>query len=223
MLNEFNFIFGNDQIHIEFDKSGIAWFYGPEIAKVLEYEHPAHMYRMLSSNEMNTVHKVDRIPSRGNPNIIMINEPGLYRCIFNSRSPRAVEFQNKVFYDILPSIRRYGAYIDPETRAQLDSNPNIIHDLNTRITELENQPKPNKQMYVLVDEHVRRHKEEINRLKGINNKLNKTNEYISNERDNYIISDRNNMKHGLELAQENRILKNKLNMIYNVVNNFQSN
>ena len=81
MLNEFNFIFNNDQIHIEFDQNGIAWFRGPEIARVLEYEHPAHMYRMLDDNEMNMVHFVDHIPSRGNPNIVMINEFGLYHYL----------------------------------------------------------------------------------------------------------------------------------------------
>ena len=108
------------------------------------------MYRMLDDNEMNMVHFVDHIPSRGNPNIVMINEFGLYHCIFSSRSIKAKEFQNKVFHDILPSIRMYGAYIDPDTRDKLNNNPNYINDLNTRISELENRPH-NKLMYTLVD------------------------------------------------------------------------
>jgi len=153
MLNEFNFIFNNDQIHIEFDQNNMTWFYGPEIAKVLEYDSPHHMYRIVLDNErreFNTRHNSAGIPSRGNPNIIIINEPGLYRCIFNSRSPRAVEFQNKVFYDILPSIRQYGAYIDPDTRAQLQQDPNYINNLVNKITELENKPH-NKLMTAPVD------------------------------------------------------------------------
>ena len=195
------------------------------------------MRRMLNNNEaVNLSINNPTIPEIGlvlrshhivmgpsDPTITVINEYGLYKILFSSRNPNAVQFQNKVFYDILPSIRQYGAYIDPETRAQLDANPNLIHDLNARITELENQSKPNKQMYVLVGDHIKRHREEINRLKDINDELNETNKYISNERDNYIVSDRDNMKHNLELAQENRVLKNKLDMIYNVVNNFQTN
>lgn len=212
MLNEFNFIFGNDQIHIEFDHNGMAWFYGPEIARALEYEHAPHMYRLLLDNEKG-VHKVDTI--RGLRDIVVINEPGVYRCVFNSRSPRAVEFQNKVFYEVLPSIRQFGAYIDPETRAQLDSNPNIVHDLNARITELENQPKPKKQMYSLVSHHIKRHREEINKLKDIN-------DHISRERDDYIVSSRDNMKYSLELSQENRALRSKLDTIYQMVNTLQS-
>ena len=147
MLNEFNFIFNNDQIHIEFDQNGVAWFYGPEIAKVLEYDRARNMYRMLNENEKGA-HKVSTLG--GMQNIVIINEPGVYRCIFNSRSPRAVEFQNKVFYDILPSIRQYGAYIDPDTRAQLQQDPNYINNLVNKITELENKPH-NKLMYTLVD------------------------------------------------------------------------
>ena len=218
MLNEFNFIFNNDQIHIEFDQNGIAWFYGPEIARVLEYTRPHDMYRMLLNNEKGA-HKV-RTPG-GLQDIVTINESGIYRCIFNSRSPRAVEFQNKVFYDILPSIRRYGAYIDPETRAQLDANPNLIHDLTSRIAELENRPKPNVQMYVLNEKHIKRHKEELKRFKDANNELSKDNVRISNERDNYIVMDHDTIKHNLELAQENRSLKGKLEAIYNVVNSVQ--
>ena len=51
MLNEFNFIFGNDQIYIEFDQNGIAWFYAKQMAKVLEYSHAYNMNRMLIDNE----------------------------------------------------------------------------------------------------------------------------------------------------------------------------
>lgn len=40
-----------------------------------------------------------------------INEPNFYKCVFMSRKPNAEEFQNWVFEDVLPSIRKEGGYI----------------------------------------------------------------------------------------------------------------
>ncbi len=40
-----------------------------------------------------------------------VNEPNFYKCVFMSRKPNAEEFQNWVFEDVLPSIRKEGGYI----------------------------------------------------------------------------------------------------------------
>lgn len=49
-----------------------------------------------------------------------ITEEGLYRIILRSKLPSAVAFQDWVVRDVLPSIRKKGAYIDPNaTREQL--------------------------------------------------------------------------------------------------------
>ncbi|WP_279586531.1 BRO-N domain-containing protein, partial [Histophilus somni] len=42
--------------------------------------------------------------------ITFINEPNLYRIIFKSRKAEAVEFQNWVFEEVLPQIRKTGKY-----------------------------------------------------------------------------------------------------------------
>ena len=123
MLNEFNFLFNNENINISFDANGIAWFRAYEIARLLGYTRERNMYRILTENEKGA----HIVSTPGGPQeIIFINEFGLYRLTFTSRRPEAVELQNKVFYDILPCIRKYGAYIDPNTRAQLDVNPNLF-------------------------------------------------------------------------------------------------
>ena len=43
--------------------------------------------------------------------MIFIDEPNLYRCIFQSRKTEAEQFQNWVFEEVLPSIRTNGGYI----------------------------------------------------------------------------------------------------------------
>ena len=42
-----------------------------------------------------------------------VNEPGLYRLIFASNKPEAEKFQDWVYHEVLPSIRKYGYYIAP--------------------------------------------------------------------------------------------------------------
>lgn len=46
----------------------------------------------------------------GKQELTFINEPNLYRIIFKSRKAEAVEFQNWVFDEVLPQIRKTGKY-----------------------------------------------------------------------------------------------------------------
>ena len=94
------------------------------------------MYRMLDPREKG-IRIVDTLG--GNQEIVTINEYGIYRLIMLSRRPEAIEFQNWLYYQVLPSIRRYGAYIDLQTRQALEANPNAIRDLNQQIAQLEDQ------------------------------------------------------------------------------------
>jgi len=45
--------------------------------------------------------------------ITLVNEPGLYSLILRSRKPQAKEFKRWVTHEVLPTIRKTGAYIDP--------------------------------------------------------------------------------------------------------------
>lgn len=49
--------------------------------------------------------------SSGAQSMIFIDEPNLYRCIFQSRKDEAEVFQNWVTSEVLPSIRKNGGYI----------------------------------------------------------------------------------------------------------------
>lgn len=43
--------------------------------------------------------------------MLFIDEPNLYRCVFQSRKPEAEQFQDWVVEEVLPSIRKTGGYI----------------------------------------------------------------------------------------------------------------
>lgn len=50
----------------------------------------------------------------GLQNMTFVNESGLYRTIFKSRKEKALEFQDWVCSEVIPSIRKHGAYITDE-------------------------------------------------------------------------------------------------------------
>jgi hypothetical protein len=50
----------------------------------------------------------------GAQEILIVNEPGLYNVIFQSRKPEAKAFRRWVTHEVLPSIRKYGYYKAPK-------------------------------------------------------------------------------------------------------------
>ena len=63
--------------------------------------------------------------------MIFINEPNLYRCIFQSRKAEAEQFQDWVFNEILPSIRKSGGYI----ATQANETPEMIMARALKVAE----------------------------------------------------------------------------------------
>ncbi|QLB44819.1 BRO family protein [Mannheimia pernigra] len=54
----------------------------------------------------------------GKQELTFINEPNLYHIIFKSRKAEAVDFQNWVFEEVLPQIRKTGQYFQTSARIQ---------------------------------------------------------------------------------------------------------
>lgn len=69
------------------------------------------------------------IPNRG---LTIINESGLYSLILGSKLPGAKKFKRWVTSEVLPSIRKHGAYMTDETIEQVLSDPDTIIRLATQ-------------------------------------------------------------------------------------------
>ena len=98
------------------------WFVGKDIAKLLKYTNTRKAIRDHVDAEDKRIIDMNkgtiRSPIQGNPNTVIINESGLYSLIFKSKLKSAKKFKRWVTNEVLPSIRRYGAYID-------SNHPNI--------------------------------------------------------------------------------------------------
>lgn len=62
-----------------------------------------------------------------------IPENDLYRLIISSKLPQAEKFESWVFDEVLPSIRKHGVYMTPETIEQALLNPDTIIQLATNL------------------------------------------------------------------------------------------
>ena len=65
----------------------------------------------------------------------VISEPGLYQLAGESKLPSAGPFQDWVYEQVLPSIRKHGAYMTPETIEKAIYNPEFIINLATQLKD----------------------------------------------------------------------------------------
>lgn len=107
MSNLINFNFENHPVRVEL-KDGEPLFCLTDVATILDIGN-ANPSRFNLSDD--GIHKMYSVDSKGRKNeITFINEPNLYRVIFRSNKKEAVKFQNWVFNEVLPSIRKTGSY-----------------------------------------------------------------------------------------------------------------
>jgi prophage antirepressor-like protein len=124
-------------------RDGEPWFVAKDVCDVLELTNVTEALRNMPDDEVSNlsiaeVRNLD-IPNRG---VNIINEPGLYRLIFQSRKPEAEAFKRWVFHEVLPAIRKTGAYslLKKEYKALLNvyhQNENFRNKYIDLLDELE--------------------------------------------------------------------------------------
>lgn len=87
------------------------WFVAADIAAVLGYSATAAMTRSMDDDEKGV--RILHTPG-GVQEMVVISEPGLFGAILRSQIPQARAFKRWVTHDVLPAIRRTGAYVVPQ-------------------------------------------------------------------------------------------------------------
>lgn len=107
---------------------GEPWFVGKDVAQTLGYKNPNEAIGehvdcedKLNSKTLSSI-EVD-LGQRGG---WLINESGLYSLILSSKLPTAKEFKRWITSEVLPSIRKHGAYMTPETLEAAVLNPDYL-------------------------------------------------------------------------------------------------
>ena len=95
--------------------SGEPWFVGKDVASVLGYAKPENALANHVDADDKTTTPIQGSGSNYKTVATIINESGLYSLILSSKLPTAKKFKHWVTSEVLPTIRKHGAYMTPET------------------------------------------------------------------------------------------------------------
>ena len=121
-MNPSIFNFNEHGVRVAFDANGEPLFCLTDICKVLNISRSSDLLQISRGYVKNEtpkrqgalnptgVHKIRISTNGGMQELAFINEENLYRVIFRSNKKEALNFQNWVFAEVLPTIRKTGGY-----------------------------------------------------------------------------------------------------------------
>lgn len=108
------------------DEDGTILFCGSDVAKALGYKDTTNAMKQHCRGVVKR-HVTDSIGREQDANFIP--ESDLYRLVFSSKLHTAEKFTDWVTSEVLPSIRKHGAYMTPETLQAAILNPDTMIQL----------------------------------------------------------------------------------------------
>ena len=121
------------------DKGGEPWFVGKDVANALGFTNSRDA---ISTHVFLEDRGVDSIDTPGgNHKMTVINESGVYALVFGSRLTTAKKFKHWVTSEIIPSIRKHGAYMTPETLEKVLLSPDTLMQLAQNLKDEQEKRK----------------------------------------------------------------------------------
>lgn len=109
------------------------WFVGKDVAEALGYRDTSDaLKKHVDADDKLTRRFADSGQAR---EMYIINESGLYSLILSSKLPGAKEFKRWITHDVIPSIRKTGAYMTQETLEAAILNPDYLLQVVTALKE----------------------------------------------------------------------------------------
>ncbi len=129
-------IFSNKEfgeIRTIIDEHSEPWFVGKDVAKALGFANTRDAIRTHVFEEDKGVDLVDTLGGR--QKMTMVNESGLYALVFGSQLEDAKKFKHWVISEVLPAIRKHGAYMTDGVIERTLSDPDYLIMLATNLKE----------------------------------------------------------------------------------------
>lgn len=112
------------------EKDGEPWFVAADVCRALEHSNVSMALERLEDDEKAKFNLGLRGGDTG-----CINEPGLYALVLGSRKPEAKAFKRWITHEVIPSIRRHGAYMTPEALEAAITNPDYLLKVVTALKD----------------------------------------------------------------------------------------
>lgn len=139
--------FGNVRIVM---LDGEPWFVAADVCKALEIG--TEQTRRLDDDEKG-LHSI-QTPG-GYQNMTVVNEAGLYSLILSSRKSSAKKFKRWITHEVLPSIRKHGAYLTPQAAEKILYNPDFIIKLAEQVKQAQMERDQFKALAAAREETIR--------------------------------------------------------------------
>lgn len=134
-MNNIN-IFESDQfgkVRVAMNESNEPMFCLADVCSVIGIANARNVRQRLEEDD---VHQMDTIDSLGrNQQVTFITESGLYDVVIRSDSEKAKPFRKWVTGEVLPSIRKHGAYMTEQTIEKALTSPDFLIQLATNLKE----------------------------------------------------------------------------------------
>jgi len=111
------FDFEGQPVRVVTDAQGEPWFVAADVCAALSLPNTTRALERLDQDEQALI-SIQGI-SRGNDEVNVVNEPGLYGLVLGSRKPEAKRFKRWVTHEVLPAIRKTGSYSMPSAQPAL--------------------------------------------------------------------------------------------------------
>lgn len=121
------------------EKDGEPWFVGKDVATALGYNNPRDAFKKHIDEEDKGVAKCDTLG--GTQETTIINESGLYSLVLSSKLPTAKKFKRWVTNEVIPSIRKHGAYMTLETLEKVLLSPDTLMQLAQNLKDEQEKRK----------------------------------------------------------------------------------
>ena len=112
--------------------NGEPWFVGKDIATALGYAKPENAVSNHVDSEDKTSTLIQGSGSNYKSKAIIINESGMYSLVLSSKLEGAKRFKRWVTSEILPSIRKTGAYATDSAAAEYKARELRIREMNAQ-------------------------------------------------------------------------------------------
>lgn len=129
-------------------RNGETWWVLKDVCGVLGLSNARMIADRLDEDDVSLAYVTDSMGRRQQTNIV--NESGLYNVILRSDKPEAKKFKRWVTHEVLPQIRRHGAYITTSKLEEIMNDPDSWIKLLTALKE-ERQEKERLQLQVAQD------------------------------------------------------------------------
>ncbi len=110
---------------------GEPWFVAVDVCRALDINNPTMALSRLDADEKMTLNSTEGHSGQrgGAQRYNAVNEAGLYTLILGSRKPEAKAFKRWITHEVLPTIRKHGAYITKEKLWEIATSPEAMHKL----------------------------------------------------------------------------------------------